>query len=179
AVGFLGVNVRTTPLSMEEGRALAAATAQVTWPDSVLIAAVARYDSPTHGFDRPDRLTYYYLNARNEVLRITYLNGDRFSTDIHAYETEDELDFSLLQPLPAGMSSYQAPATTANDAGGGRLRADIAAGVVRVFLTWPKDRAVPMYSVTIGRPRLLTLRRFCCFDGRTGEAQPGATWTVP
>jgi ABC-type dipeptide/oligopeptide/nickel transport system permease subunit len=179
AVGFVGANVRTTPLSMEEGRALAAATAQLTWPDSVLIAAVARYVSPTHGFERPDRLTYYYRNARNEVLRITYLNADRFATDVHPYETEDGIDFSLLQPLPARLASYEGPATTANEAGGGRLRADLGIGLVRAILTWPKDREGPVYTVTLGRPNLLTMRVFCCFDAKTGATQPGTTWSLP
>ena len=147
--------------------------------DLVLIAAVARYVSPTHGFERPDRLTYYFRNAHNEVLRISYLNADRFASEVRPYETEDGIDFSLLQPLPAGLSSYEAPATTANEAGGGRLRADLGVGLVRVILTWPKDRDVPTYSVTLGRPNLLTIRTFCCFDARTGATQSTSTWSVP
>ena len=179
AVGFLGANVRSTPLSMEEGRSLSAVAAQTTWPGSAFVAAVARYVSPTNGFERPDRLTYYYRNERNEVLRITYVNADRYAADIHEYETEDGLDFSTLRPLPSGLASYRSPATTANDAGGGRLRADLGAGIVRAILTWPNDREAPTYMVTIGRPTALTIRQFCCFDAITGEARPGSVWALP
>lgn len=179
AVGFLGANVRTTALTMEEGRALATATAQTTWPGSVYVGAVARYISPTHGFQRPDRLTYYFRNERNEVLRVSYVNADRFASDVGPFQSEDELAFPTLQPLPAGLSSYETPASAANAQDGGRLRADLGAGVVRVILTWPTDRAAPIYSVTIGQPRLLTIRRFCCFDAKTGQAEVGATWSVP
>jgi peptide/nickel transport system permease protein len=179
AVGFLGFNVRVSPLTMDEGRALAAITAQATWPNSVFVAAAARYASPTDGFDRPDRLTYYFRNERNEVLRITYVNADRFAVEVGPYESQDELDFRTLRPLPAGLSSYAGPATMANAADGGRLRADLGAGLVRVILTWPSDRDAPTYRVTIGRTNLLTIRVFCCFDATTGEAQPPATWAVP
>ncbi|HEX9496782.1 MAG TPA: ABC transporter permease [Candidatus Limnocylindria bacterium] len=179
AVGFLGANVRTTALTLEEGRAVAAASAQRIWPGSVYMAAVARYVSPTGGFDRPDRLTYYFLNERNEVLRITYLKADRFATDVREFESEDELNFATLRPLPSGLSSYAEPATMANDAGGGRLRADLGTGIVRAIVTWPKDRDAPIYAITIGRARLLTVRVFCCFDAKSGQVQPGTTWSMP
>ena len=178
-VGFIGINVRTSALTLEEGRAVAAATAQRIWPDSVYVAAVARYVSPTGRFERPDRLTYYFLNERNEVLRITYLKADRFAADVREFESEDELNFAALRPLPSGLSSYAEPTTTANDAGGGRLRADLGAGIVRAVLTWPKDRDAPTYAITIGRERLLTVRVFCCFDAKSGELQPGTTWSAP
>jgi peptide/nickel transport system permease protein len=179
AVGFLGFNVHVSPLTMDEGRSLAAETAQVTWPNSVFVAAVARYDSPTQGFDRPDRLTYYFRNERDEVLRISYVNADRLAVEVGPYESQDELDFRTLRPLPPGLGSYAGPATTANAADGGRLRADLGAGLVRVILTWPSDRNAPTYTVTIGRTNLLTIRMFCCIDARTGGVQLPGTWAVP
>lgn len=179
AVGFLGFNVHVSPLTMDEGRSLAAITAQATWPNSVFVAAAARYVSPTQGFDRPDRLTYYFRNEKNEVLRISYVNADRFAVEVGPYESQDELDFRTLRPLPAGLSSYAGPASIANAADGGRLRADLGAGLVRVIVTWPSDRDAPTYTVTIGRENHLSIRVFCCFDARTGATRFPATWAVP
>jgi hypothetical protein len=142
------------------------------------VAIVARYVSPTHGFERPDRLTYYYRNERNEVLRITYINAERLAAEVRPYETEDELDFARLQPLPAGLSSYEQPATIANGDGGGELRANLGASILRVIATWPTDRAAPTYAVTIGQRRELMLRRYCCIDAATGIVEPGASWSA-
>jgi hypothetical protein len=176
AVGFIGVNVRVAPLTMDEGRIAATTTAEATWPGSVLVAGVARYISPTGGFARPDRLTYYFRNAQNEVLRITYQNADRLAAEVRQYETEDELDFPMLRPLPSGLASYQEPAAFANEHGGGQLRADLAASVVRAIITWSPDQDGPMYAVHLGQPRALTLYRFCCFDGLTGTLEAAADW---
>jgi len=45
---------------MEEGRAVAAATAERTWPGSEFVAGVARFSAAAHGIELPERLTYYY-----------------------------------------------------------------------------------------------------------------------
>jgi len=178
AVGFVGANVRTGVLTMDEGRALAAETAGVMWPGSVFVAGVARYISPTHGFAKPDRLTYYYRRQNDEVLRISFLNGDRYAKEVRQYETEDELDFASLKPLPTGLVSYSDFAATANAEGGGQLRADLAAPIFRAIVTWPTDRVRPAYVITIGTQRELTLRRFCCFDAVTGDRDIGAAWAA-
>jgi peptide/nickel transport system permease protein len=177
AVGFIGANVRSGAMTMDEGRALSATTAQATWPGSVLVAGVARYVSPTQGFARPARLTFYYRDQNNDILRISYLNAERLATEVRPHETEDELEFTELRELPAGLASYEGPVTVANDRGGGELRANLGASLVRVIITMPNDRSGPVYAVTLGRPDLLTLYRFCCFDGRTGEVVPGAAWS--
>ena len=182
AVGFIGVNVRISPLTMDEGRALAEKTAQQAWPGSAFVAGVARYivapttPAPPNGFERPNRLTYYYRNDKNEVLRISYLNADRLAVEVRPYESEDELDIASLRPLPASLTSYALPATTANSDGGGRLRADLGAQLVRAIVVWPSTRAAPTYTVTIGTLRLLTLRRYCCFDALTGAPDRDAQW---
>lgn len=178
ALGFIGVDVRPGILTMEDGRAISATVANASWPGSVLVAAVARYVSPTD-FAHPQRLTYYYRNSQNEVLRITFVNAQRLATEVRPYETEDEIEFAPLRALPEGLSSYQAPATFSNDQGGGELRANLGASLVRAILTWPPERATPAYIVTIGQPRLLTLSRFCCFNALTGVVEPGASWHGP
>src|SRR6185503_18254145 len=121
----------------EEGRVLAAKTAQTTWPDSVFVAGVARWSSSAHGLDRPEKLTYYYRNASNEVLRISYLNGDPLAPDVRPYETEDEIDFTTLKPLPAGLISYDLPTARAEQAVGAAYRQFTPNYLVRAILTWP------------------------------------------
>ena len=56
-VGFVGVNVRTGPMTMDEGRSFAAKTAETTWPGSEFVAGVTRLSPAVHGIDRPERLT--------------------------------------------------------------------------------------------------------------------------
>ncbi|MEK7861931.1 MAG: ABC transporter permease [Chloroflexota bacterium] len=175
AVGFIGANVYSRPLTMEQGRVAATATAERTWPGSVLVAGVARYVSP-RSFERPDRLTYYFRNERNEVLRISYSNADRLAAEVRPYELEDDLDFASLRPLPAGLASYEQPAAFANEHRGGELRAGSLGSIYRAIVSWPPDRTGPVYTVIIGRPRLLTLWLFCCFDGKTAATEPGAAW---
>lgn len=177
AVGFVGANVRSGALTMDEGRALSAITAQATWPGSELVAGVARYISPTNGFARPERLTYYYRNAQNDILRISYLNAERLAVEVRFYETQDELEFTELRALPTGLASYEPPTNFANEQGGGELRANLAASIVRTVLTWPRDRPGPVYMVILGRPDLLAQYRFCCFDGVSGDQAPGSGWS--
>jgi peptide/nickel transport system permease protein len=170
AIGFVGFNVRPTVLSMEDGRALAAKTAQSTWPGSVFVAGVVRWSSAAHGLDRPEKLTYYYRNASNEVLRISYLNGDPLAADVRPYETEDEIDFTTLKPLPAGLISYDQPTARAEQTVGAAFRQFTPNYLVRAIVTWPSDRDSPVYLVTYGTTsRDLAIRRACCFDARTGE----------
>ena len=171
AVGFLALNIQPSVLTMEEGRELAAAAAAKTWPGSEFVAGVARFSSQAHAFDRPQRLTYYFRNERNEVLRIEYANGDRLSAVVRPYETEDELDFTALRPLPAGAISWDQPVSRANAALGTSFRAANPSWLVRAVLTWPKDRDAPVYEVLYGTNNRgqLALRRACCYDAATGE----------
>ena len=187
AVGFIGVNVRPGAISMEEGRSLAAKTAETTWPGSEFVAGVARYSSGARD-DRPERLTYYYRNDGGEVLRISFIKADRLAVEVRKYESEDEIDFTPLKALPANLISYDAPLRQAEQNGGFVYRQRQPGYLVRVILTWPSDREAPVYVVTYnpqsgpqGNPL-----RVCCFDARTGEAVdslivPRATppWPVP
>ena len=169
AVGFIGVNVRPGAMTMEEGRSIAAKSAQTTWPGSEFVAGVARYSSASHGIDRPERLTYYYRNDRNEVLRISFMDADRLAVEVRKYESEDEIDFTGLKALPAGLSSYDPPLAKAEQTLGAGRRQILRTYIVRVILTWPKDRDAPVYSVrydgTSGSQQGIPV---CCFDARTG-----------
>jgi peptide/nickel transport system permease protein len=170
SVGLLAANVQTTALTMEQGRELAAKTAQATWPGSVYVAGVARYLSYATQLTRPDRLTYYYRNLAGEVLRISYVNADRLGVEVRQYETEDDIDFSNLRVLPAGLASYDRAITGAEAAGGADFRQGLDNYLIRAIVTWPPDHPDPVYSVTYGTSRRgeLTLLRFCCVDARTG-----------
>jgi peptide/nickel transport system permease protein len=169
AVGFIGVNVQPGAMTMEEGHAVAAKTAQTTWPGSEFVAGVARYASASHGIDRPERLTYYYRNDRNEVLRISFMDANRLAVEVRKYESEDEIDFTGLKALPEGLISYDAPLAKAEQTMGAGRRQVLRAYIVRVILTWPKDRDAPVYSVrydgTSGNQQGIPV---CCFDAKTG-----------
>jgi peptide/nickel transport system permease protein len=185
AVGFVGVNLRPGVMSMDEGRSVAAKTAETTWPGSEFVAGVARFSPAAFGIDRPERLTYYYRNANEEVLRISFMNGDRLAIETRKYESEDEIDFTGLKALPAGLMSYDDPLAKAEEQGGFDRRHVRPADLVRVILTWPGDREAPVYSVIYGSTQLDPLR-VCCFDARTGETvdavvgqRTSPPWPVP
>ena len=185
AVGFVGVNVGRGPMTMEEGRATAAATAERTWPGSEFVAGVARFSAAAHGIEQPERLTYYYRNATNEVLRISFMNGDRLAIETRQYENEDEIDFNGLKVLPAGLRSYDEALALAERNGGAAQRQRQPNDLVRVILTWPSDRDGPVYSVTYGSMNPDQLR-VCCVDARTGETVDAVVgqriappWPVP
>jgi len=171
AVGFVGVNVRPGAMTMDDGRSLAAKTAETTWPGSEFVAAVARFSPTAFGIDRPERLTYYYRNANDEVLRISFLNGDRLAIETRKYESEDEIDFNGLKALPAGLMSYDEPLAAAEQSGGFDRRRLRPNDLVRVILSWPSDRDAPVYAVVYGAtsPAQLDPFRVCCFDAQTGE----------
>jgi hypothetical protein len=171
AVGFIGANVHPGALTMEEGRALAATTAETTWPGSEFVAGVARYPSTGRVIDRPERLTYYYRNEKGEVLRISFLNADRLAPEVRKYESEDEIDFTSLKALPAGLLSYDPALRKAEQNGGFSYRQTQPSYLVRVILTWPSDRDAPVYSVRYGSGRVPQTgsRVICCFDAKTGE----------
>ena len=185
AVGFVGVNVGRGPMTMEEGRAVAAATAERTWPGSEFVAGVARFSAAAHGIELPERLTYYYRNATNEVLRISFMNGDRLAIETRQYENEDEIDFNGLKALPAGLRSYDEPLALAERNGGSDHRHVQPDDLVRVLLTWPSDRDAPVYAVAYGSTNPDQLR-VCCVDARTGETVDAVVgqritppWPVP
>ena len=172
AVGFIGVNVRTGAMSMEEGRSLAAKTAESIWPGSEFVAGVARYSSGTRVIDRPERLTYYYRNSFNEIVRISFMNADRLAVEVRKYESEDGIDFATLKGIPPGAISYDAPLQKAEQNGGVAYRQRQPSFVVRVILTWPSDRDAPVYAVTYAGAvsgREIDPFRVCCFDAKTGE----------
>jgi peptide/nickel transport system permease protein len=189
AVGFIGVNVRPGALSMEEGRSLAGKTAESIWPGSEFVAAVARYSSGTRVIDRPEQLTYYYRNDRNELLRVSFMNADRLAVEVRKYESEDEIDFTALRAIPAGAISYDTPLQKAEQNGGIGYRQRQPSFVVRVILTWPRDRDGPVYTVIYAgnvSGRQLDPFRVCCFDATTGEAvdsmfapRVSPPWPVP
>ena len=188
AVAFVGINVRPGAMSMEEGRALAARTAETTWPGSEFVAGVARYSSGQRLVDRPERLTYYYRNDSQEVVRISFQNADRLAVEVRKYESEDEIDFNGLKALPAGLISYDAPLREAEQNGGFAYRQIQPSYLIRVIVTWPGDRDGPVYSVTYGPSSgaQRTPLRVCCFDARSGElvdslVSPRLTppWPVP
>jgi peptide/nickel transport system permease protein len=169
AVGFIGLNGRPGAMTMGEGRFLAAKTAETTWPGSEFVAGVARYTSGAHGVDRPERLTYYYRNDHNEVLRISFQDADRLAVEVRKYESEDEIDFTGLRALPEGLISYDGPLAKAEQTLGAGRRQILRSYVVRVILTWPKDRDGPVYAVRYdgtnsGQQGLPV----CCFDAKTG-----------
>ena len=168
AVGFIGVNVRPGAMSMEDGRTVAARTAETTWPGSEFVAGVARYSSAAHGIDRPERLTYYYRNDSNEVLRISFMNADRLAIEVRKYESEDEIDFTGLKALPAGMISYDTPLAKAEQTGGADRRRILRSYIVRVIVSWPKDRDAPVYSVRYDGTSGSQGIPVCCFDAMTG-----------
>jgi hypothetical protein len=172
AVGFIGVNVRPGALSMEEGRSLAAKTAETVWPGSEFVAGVAIYSSTARVIDRPERLTYYYRNDRDELLRISFMNADRLAVEVRKYESEDEIDFTALKGIPAGAISYDTPLQKAEQNGGVSYRQRQPSFVVRVILTWPRDRDGPVYTVIYAGTvsgRQIDPFRVCCFDAMTGE----------
>jgi len=173
AVGFVTVNVPTSALTMEQGRELSAKTANSAWPGSVFVAGVARFTSFSEGVPRPYRLTYYYRRARGaEILRIGFQNADRLSVEVRQYESEDEIDFTTLQPLPAGLVSYDIPLVKAEAAGGAVFRQAQRSSVVRAIVTWPSDRDTPVYAVTYGGTSRgeLTFKQVCCVNAKSGEA---------
>ena len=176
AVAFLGYNVDPKVLTMEEGRALAAETAAKTWPGSELVAGVARYAASAHGVERPEKLTYYYRNAAHEVLRVSFVDADRLKVEVRQYESEDQIDFANVKALPAGMISYEAPLTRAEQSGGQNYIRTRPSYLVRVTLTWPSDRDRPLYSVTYGSASGAQIDplRICCFDSRTGALAESA-----
>jgi len=188
AVGFIGVNVRPGAMTMEDGRVLAARTAETTWPGSEFVAGVARYPSGTRVVDRPERLTYYYRNDHEEVLRISFQNADRLAVEVRKYESEDEIDFNGLKALPAGLMSYDTPLRLAEQNGGFAYRQFQPNYLVRVILTWPGDRDAPVYAVIyspMSGSRVDPLR-VCCFDARTAEIvdslvapRLASPWPVP
>jgi len=148
AVGFIDINVRPGAMTMEDGRVLAARTAETTWPGSEFVAGVARYSSGGRVIDRPERLTYYYRNDHEEVLRISFQNADRLAVEVRKYESEDEIDFNGLKALPAGLISYDTPLRLAEQNGGFAYRQFQPSYLVRVILTWPGDRDAPVYART-------------------------------
>jgi hypothetical protein len=187
AVGFIGVNVRPGAMSLDEGRSVAAKTAESTWPGSEFVAGVARFSSSAHGVDRPERLTYYYRNDHNELLRISFTNGDRLAVETRKYESEDEIDFTGLKALPAGLISYDTPLAKAEQTGGAGRRQFLRSYLVRVILTWPKDRETPIYAVRYDAANGIQQGMpVCCFDARTGATvntliapRVEAPWPVP
>jgi peptide/nickel transport system permease protein len=170
AVAFIGFNINPAALTMEEGRVLAAETAEKTWPGSEFVAGVARYSASAHGLERPEKLTYYYRNAENEVLRISFVDADRLAVEVRQYESEDQIDFTTLKAVPAGLISYETPLTRAEQSGGSNYIRSRPNYLVRVTLSWPSDRDAPLYSVTYGSSSgaLINPLRICCFDAKTG-----------
>jgi ABC-type dipeptide/oligopeptide/nickel transport system permease subunit len=171
AVGFLALNIPSNAITLEEGRVIAANTAEKTWPGSQFVAAVARYSSQAHGLDRPQRVNYYFRNERNEVLRVEFKDGDKLSQDTRMYETEDEIDFTQLKPLPAGLLSWDGPIAQAESRQGRSFRQTNPNYLIRGILTWPAERESPVYEVVYGTNNRgqLALRRVCCYDGKTGD----------
>ena len=171
AVGFIALNIQPATITMEEGREIAAKTAASTWPGSEFVAAVARFSSSAHGFERPQRINYYFRNDRNEVLRVTFTDGDRLSVDVRPYETEDEIDFTTLKAVPAGSISWDRPIDQAEQQLGSAYRGQNPNWLVRAILTWPKDRDAPVYEVVYGTNSRgqLAIRRACCYDAKSGE----------
>ena len=188
AVAFVGFNVNPAALTMEEGRVLAAETAEKTWPGSEFVAGVARYSASAHGVERPEKLTYYYRNAENEVLRISFVDADRLAVEVRQYESEDQIDFTTLKGLPAGLISYETPLTRAEQSGGLSYIRSRPNYLVRVTLSWPRDRDAPLYAVTYGSTSGAQINplRICCFDAKTGvnmdsvvAPRINALWPVP
>jgi peptide/nickel transport system permease protein len=188
AVAFLGYNVNPAALTMEEGRVLAAETAEKTWPGSDFVAGVARYAASAHGVERPEKLTYYYRNAGGEVLRISFVDADRLKVEVRQYESEDQIDFTTVKPLPAGLISYEAPLTRAEQSGGQSYIRSRPNYLVRVTLTWPNERDAPLYAVTFGAAGGAQINplRICCFDAKIGTTVDSAVapphdvmWPVP
>jgi peptide/nickel transport system permease protein len=188
AVAFLGYNVNPMPLTMEEGRVLAAATAEKTWPGSEFVAGVARYAASAHGVERPEKLTYYYRSAEGEVLRISFVDADRLKVEVRQYESEDEIDFTTVKALPAGPISYEAPLSRAEQSGGINYIRSRPNYLVRVALTWPSDRDAPLYAVNYGSASGAQVNplRICCFDAKTGATVDSGVaprvdvmWPVP
>jgi peptide/nickel transport system permease protein len=188
AVGFFALNTTPTVLTMEEGREIAAKTAQSTWPGSQFVAGVVRFSSQSHGFSQPQRITYYFRNQRNEVLRIAFPNGERLAIEVKQYETEDEIDFTTLKEVPAGSVPWDGPLAKAEQTLGSAYRTTNPSWLVRAILTWPVDRDGPVYEVVYGTNSRgqLAIRRACCFDAKTGETLDSlvaqrltAPWPVP
>jgi peptide/nickel transport system permease protein len=170
AFGFFALNTTPTVLTVEEGRQIAATTAERTWPGSQLVAAVVRFSSQSHGLDQPQRLTYYFRNDHNEVLRIAFPNGERLAIEVKQYETEDEIDFVPLKPLPAGLVSWDAPIAQSEQGVGSNFRRANPNYLIRGIVTWPTGRQSATYEVTYGTNNRgqLALRRACCWDALSG-----------
>lgn len=172
AVGLLAVNLPTRPLTMDEGRDVAARTAATTWPGSAFVAGVARF-TVAHGLDRPERLTYYFRNTRtNELMRITFANADALSVDVRKFEEEDGIDFDGLSTLPSRLLSYDVPIAKTEASGRGpRFRAANPNYIIRAILTWPPGSGRPIYDVVFGAAGhdQLNLDHECCFDAKTGD----------
>ncbi len=188
AVAFVGYNVNPTALTMEEGRVLAAETAEKTWAGSEFVAAVARYSASAHGTERPEKLTYYYRNAEGEVLRISFVDADKLKVEVRQYESEDQIDFTTVEGLPSGLISYETPLTRAEQSGGQNYIRSRPNYLVRVTLTWPSDRDRPLYAVTYGSASGAQVNplRICCFDAKTGTTMDSGVaphvdvmWPVP
>jgi peptide/nickel transport system permease protein len=172
AVGFIALNIPTRPLTMEEGRDVAARTATATWAGSTFVAGIARF-TEAHGLSRPERLTYYYKNPRtNEILRITFANADSLSIDVRKYEEEDGIDYRDLKTIPSRPISYDVPIAATEASGvGPAFRAAQPNYVIRAILTWPATSDGPIYDVVYGSTGRdqLKLKEECCFSARTGE----------
>jgi peptide/nickel transport system permease protein len=179
AVGFAAFNVRPAPITFAEGRDIARQTAERQWPGSVFVAGVARYASSAHAMERPQKLTYYFRGTSG-VLRISFQDGDRLAIDVREYESEDEIDFSAVQPIAVDVADYANVLSSAEDAGGAQWRLAAPTYLVRVILTWPRDHAAPIYSVsygteTAGQPAL----GVCCFDAATSDFLAPAAVPAP
>jgi peptide/nickel transport system permease protein len=172
AVGFVAFNVPTRPLTLDEGRDVAARTAALTWPGSAFVAGVARF-TEAHGLERPERLSYYFRNTRtNELMRITFANADALSVDVRKFEEEDGIDFNGLNTLPSRLLSYDVPIEATEVSGVGEsFRAEHPNYVIRAILSWPAGSGVPIYDVVYGATGhdQLNLSHDCCFDARTGN----------
>ncbi len=188
AVGFFALNTTPDVLTMERGREIAAKTAQSTWPGSQLVAAVVRFSSQSHGLDRPQRITYYFRNDHNEVLRIAFPNGERLAIEVKQYETEDEIDFVSLKPLPPGLIPWDGPVSQSEQTVGFNFRKANPNYLIRAIVTWPTDRQSAAYEVTYGTNNRgqLALRRACCWDALSGAHVEAATapranlpWPIP
>jgi peptide/nickel transport system permease protein len=171
AAGFLLVNVRPASMGIAEGRAVARETAQRMWPGSELVAAVVRYTSTAHGMERPEKLTYYFRDDRDQVLRISFQNGDRLAIEARPFETEDAIEFVDLRPIRTDVIEYEPVLRDADRGRGSAWRLNAPTYMVRVILTWPREEDAPMYAVTYGTLNVGqgSTIAVCCYDARTGE----------
>jgi peptide/nickel transport system permease protein len=186
AVGLLGLNVRPAAMSFEEGRALARGSADRTWPGSEYVAAVVRFSSQAHGMERPEKLTYYFRDRGGGILRVSFLDGDRLKQEVRPNESEDELDFTTLRPLPDIAPDYGRVLAKADGSGGAAWRLRAPTYFVRAILSWSNvarsltpGRAasgeqsgpfeVPTVSVTYGTLAQSVTLAFCCYDPESAK----------